>query len=176
MEQQIKDWAPLGISIVALLFSFAGIGFSRRAVRLAERQEERKNPLLVPELREGYFVKRQDDARVYFFLLSVRNPTDSDNAIARIELHLRYLLNSGVPITAKFGPDKPNVFFDNRIRLHAPHRIGARDTVSGWCDFTIEAAALNGNSIDGYQIVLADSHGTDATVNVLVIHERTHAA
>jgi hypothetical protein len=112
-------------------------------------------------------------AKVYSFLLSVRNPSDSDNAIAQIEMRLRYLIDGATSITVKLPSvrmsDPPN---SERARFATPSRVAAHDTVSGWCDFIVKADILSGRVIDGYQVVLTDSHQAEATVDALVVSEK----
>jgi hypothetical protein len=111
------------------------------------------------------------------FSLSVGNPTDSDNAIAQIEMHLRYLIEDAALMTVKLPPSVGTCdpAKDSRRWLTTPARVAAHDTVSGWCDFVVKPGILNGRPIDGYQIVLTDSHQAETSVDALVVSEKRHA-
>jgi hypothetical protein len=127
------DDAALAITAIgALIVSAFSLWYSRSAVRLAEAQDRRKTPLLVPALTESYFDAPTIGGRNYYFLLSVSNPTDSNNALAAIELHLNYLLDGGSVANVKL-PALQGWFgnMDHRPGLAIPLRIPAHDTVAG---------------------------------------------
>jgi hypothetical protein len=101
----------------------------------------------------------------------------SDNAIAQIEMHLRYRIDDSASITVKLSPSVHTRPRANSIRprLIAPSRVAAHDTISGWCDFIVKPDIIGGHTIDGYQIVLTDSHQGEAAVEPLVVSEKRHA-
>lgn len=80
-------------------------------------------------------------------------------------------------MTVKLPPSGGNrdLTKDNRRCLTPPVRVAAHDTVSGWCDFVVKSGILSGRPIDGYQIVLTDSHQAEKSVDALVISEKRHA-
>jgi hypothetical protein len=169
LPKLLTDILAVGVPIVALVISLASLSFSRRAIQLSERQEKRKQPLLVLELDDSYFEVLQGGRRIYSFHLSVKNPSDSDNAIARVDMHLRYVLDSGISITAKLPAVELGDKADTRKCLVAPLRVSAHDTVLGWCDFIVEPGVLNGHQIEAYQIVVSDSQDAAATIEPLVV-------
>ncbi len=175
-----KDWTDIvvaGMAVAAFAVAVMSYRVSSRALRLSEKQEQRKQPLLIPRLLASHFEDLAEGGRVYSFSLSVGNPTDSDNAIAQIEMHLRYLVDGSTSITVKLpssiGIDDPAN--DPSPRLITPCRVAAHDTVSGWCDFVVKPDILGGRAIEGYQIVLTDSHQADASVDAFVVSEKRHA-
>jgi hypothetical protein len=175
-----KEWPDIvvaGMAVAAFIVAVMSFRVSSRALRLSEKQEQRRQPRLIPRLLASQFENRPEGGRVYSFSLSVGNPTDSDNAIAQIEMHLRYLIDGSTPITVKLPPsvgscDRAN---DTSPRLITPCRVAAHDTVSGWCNFVVTPDILGGRAIEGYQIVLTDSHQADASVDALVVSEKQHA-
>jgi hypothetical protein len=174
-----KDWTDIVVAVTAvaaLIVALRSFGVASRALRLSEKQEQRKQPRLVPRLLDSHFENLTEGGRVYSFSLSVGNPTDSDNAIAQIEMHLRYLIDGDVSMTVKLPPSVGICARANdHPRLITPSRIAAHDTVSGWCDFVVKPGILSGRTIDGYQIVLTDSHQAERSVDALVVSERRHA-
>lgn len=175
-----RDWTNIvvaGAAIAALLVSLRSLRVSSRALRLSEQQERRKEPRLVPRLLDSYSENLAEGDRVYSFSLSVGNPTDSDNAIAQIEMHLRYRVDDFASITVKLSPSVHTCppASSIRPRLIAPSRIAAHDTISGWCDFIVNLGIVGGHMIDGYQIVLTDSHQGETAVEPLVVSEKRHA-
>ncbi len=179
LQMSVKDWADAVVAVMAVAAFIVAVGsyrVSSRALRLSEQQEQRKRPRLFPRLLDSHFENLTEGGRVYSFWLSVANPTDSDNAIAQIEMHLRYLIDDDVSITVKLPPSSVRVCasMGDRPRLIAPSRIAAHDTASGWYDFVIKPAMLSGRTIEGYQIVLTDSHQAEASVDALVVSEKRH--
>jgi hypothetical protein len=180
LRMSAKDWTNIVVAVMAVAAFIVSIGsfmVSSRALRLSEQQEQRKQPRLVPRLLDSHFENLPEGGRVYSFSLSVGNPTDSDNAIAQIEMHLRYLIEDAASMTVKLPPsvgicDPTKV---SRRRLTTPSPVAAHDTVSGWCDFVVKPGILSGRPIDGYQIVLTDSHQSETSVDALVVSEKHHA-
>jgi hypothetical protein len=175
-----KDWTDIVVAVAAvaaLLVALTSFRVSLHALRLSEKQERRKEPRLVPRLLDSHVENLAGGDRVYSFSLSVGNPTDSGNAIAQVEMHLRYLIDDSASITVKLPPLVGASGPANTIhpRLITPSRIAAHDTVSGWCDFVVKSGILSGHTIDGYRIVLTDSHQAETSVEAFVVSERRHA-
>jgi hypothetical protein len=179
LKMSAKDWTDIVVAVMAVAAFIVAVGsfrVSSRALRLSEQQEQRKQPRLVPRLLDSHFESLTEGGRVYSFSLSVGNPTDSDNAIAQIEMHLRYLIDGDVSMTVKLPPSVAIcVSASDHPRLITPSRIAAHDTASGWCDFVLKPSFLSGRTIDGYQIVLTDSHQAETSVDALVVSEKRHA-
>ncbi len=180
LRASAKDWTDVVVAVTAvaaLIVALRSLGVSSRALRLSEKQEQRKQPRLVPKLLDSHFENLTEGGRVYSFLLSVANPTDSDNAIAQIEMHLRYVIEGDVSMIVKL-PTSPIGICDranDHPRLTTPSRIAAHDTASGWCDFVIKPGILSGRAIEGYQIVLTDSHQAERSIDALVVSEKRRA-
>ena len=56
----------------------------------------------VPDLADG-FCKSEEPARLLAFSVSLRNPADYDNGIARLELQLDYETNTGAAMMVKLA-------------------------------------------------------------------------
>jgi hypothetical protein len=179
LQISAKDWADIvvvAMAVAAFIVSIGSFRVSARALRLSEQQERRRQPRLFPKLLESQFENLTEGGRVYSFLLSVGNSTDSDNAIAQIEMHLCYMIDGDVSMTVKLPPSLVNSCYPvgERPRLVAPSRIAAHDTVSGWCDFAVKPGILGGRRIEGYRVVLTDSHQIETSVDVLIVSEKRH--
>ena len=151
VNSQISILATIASAVapwLALVLSLLSLRSSRRAVRLAEQQDERRRPSLVPYLRDGYVRTGSDESsRVYAFLLSVSNRSDSDNGIAEVELRLTYTTRMSVKMTVKVrsDPELGGAFADGDVpHLPRPARVDAHQTLLGWCFFRVEEAALAG--------------------------------
>jgi hypothetical protein len=180
LRMSAKNWTDIVVSVMAVAAFVVAVGsfrVSSRALRLSEQQEQRKQPRLFPRLLDSHFESMAEGGRVYSFWLSVGNPTDSDNAIAQIEMHLRYLIDGDVSMTVKLPPSSLGIRdpTNDHPRLITPARIAAHDTASGWCNFVVKPGILSGRTIDGYQIVLTDSHQAETSVDALVVSEKRHA-
>lgn len=139
---------------------------------LAEAQDRRREPKLLPEYLSGHFsTDAATGARTYHVHLAIRNPTDSDNAVARIEFNLIYRLPDGTLITARVAAANDGT---QGPTLSVPQRIGAHETVAGWCAFVVDAAVIAGRHIEGYTVELNDSHGQLTSVTPLILSERKH--
>ena len=178
MDADIKDLAAIataGAAWLALVLSFVGIHFSRKALRLQERQEDRRRPMLIPYLTDG-FVRAAPDgsSRLYAFLLSVSNGSDADNAVASVDLRLTYTTRANVQMTVKVRSDAEvgKAFVDGSgPPLVAPARVDAHQTLSGWCFFRVEEEVLEGSTVERYIVALTDSHGIEATVEPMIVRE-----
>ncbi len=157
------------IAVIALLFSFASLFFSWKQHLLSHAQERRRRPLLIAEYLEGHFeTDRISCARTCYFRLGVRNPSDSDNALARLELAIHYRLEDGTKIVARIAVSEP----PDGMGLVIPQRVGAHEAIAGWCRFELGTALPAGRHIDTYLIEITDSHGLLAVVEPILLSER----
>ena len=129
------SWPGIASAIaawVALLMSGGSLWMSRRAVRIAERQEKRREPLLKPYYRDGFYQPDADGGRVYAFLLTVSNRSDSNNTIIELELRITYATPEGVEATLKVRAE-PRARFDLDPSSHiSQSRSGSMDTRQPW--------------------------------------------
>ena len=164
-------WTEQAIAIAALLLSVVSLHFSWKQHRLAHVQDLRRKPLLVAQYLEGHLKTDRDArSRSYRFKLSVSNPSDTDNALARIELAVHYCLANGNKMVARVAAAEA-IHAD----LAVPQRIGAHETLAGWCGFESNAGLSPGHHIDAYIIEVTDSHGEIAVVAPILLSERGDA-
>jgi len=169
-----SDIATAIAAWLALILSIFSIVISWKTQRLAQRQEERRKPILVPYFFDGYVRFNTDPfSRIYAFLVSVSNPSDSDNAVAEVDLQLTYTTQTGIQMKVKMRADPAleSSFGDGSRSLQIPARVDAHQTVSGWTYFRVEEALLKGAVIDGYSVVLNDSHGNLVALEPIMVRE-----
>ena len=160
-------------ALLALLLSICSIFISRKALRIQEQQEDRRKPLLVLYLQDGY-VRYILGGRVYAFLLSVSNPMDSDNAIASLDLRLTYKKQDSFQMHIKVRSDSTlDKYFPDRggNTLLIPSRVDAHQTISGWVFFKVEKAILKETIIEAHKISIVDTHGIEAKIEPSLIRE-----
>lgn len=169
-------WMPFAAAVaawVAAIFAYLTARRSGRALRLAEQQEARSRPVLVIYLKNGYLRRAKED-RIYMFLLSVSNPSDSNNAIAQIDLRIKYRTASNflavVDVLCVFLDDAM-LGQDKHTSLKIPIRVDAHQTVAGWVFFRVNKALLEDCTVDTYAIVATDSHGKRESIEAALVQE-----
>ena len=158
---------------VAAIFAYLTARRSGRALRLAEQQEARRRPVLFLYLSKGY-LSRSDEHRLYMFLISVSNPSDSNNAVAQIYLRIEYRTASNflaaVDVPAVLQDDE--MFQgDNHGPLEIPIRVDAHHTVAGWVFFRVKKELLEECHVETYVIVATDSHGERVSIKTVLVQE-----
>jgi hypothetical protein len=169
--KDLMDTIVAGAAVLALLVSFISLGVSLFTAQLSNKQEQRRHLRLVPHLMDSYFRIISEGDREYSFLLSINNPSDADNSIALVEMHLTYLLPDQTKITVKLPSRNLARSTGRGIQLETPKRIAAHDTVSGWCHFIIGTESRNGRSFDSFKIVISDTHMAATSVNAALVRE-----
>lgn len=170
------------IATVAALAALASAGFAyvvsrqgKRALLLAERQEARRRPSLVLYLSEGYVRHFGGEAayRLYAFLLSISNPSDIANSVARIDLYVTYTTKQSLRMTIKVEckPFQSVEFGDAQNSLSTPFALSSHETSAGWAYFRVEEELLNDSVIDGYSVVATDSHGIPTGIESVIVRE-----
>lgn len=178
MPSDLQIWATVasaGAAWIALFLSIINIRTSRKALRISEQQETRRRPSLVAYLQDGYLsVGAMPDARVYAFLVSLSNRSDSDNAVAEATLHVTYSKQGESRFTVKIPASHEMAVMLGGApiaHLQVPTRIDAHQTVSGWCFFAVEHAILDRAKIEGLLVTFMDTHGGESSVEPLIIRE-----
>ncbi|MGA2183160.1 MAG: hypothetical protein ABSH47_09035 [Bryobacteraceae bacterium] len=167
------------ISGLSLLVSGCSAFFSwrygRRALAISENQEKRRQPQLRIYVANGYrrlVPKRQ----LFGFLVSVSNPTDINNAVARAELRVTYLMENDVTAVCRI---QHNAALGNNVGndatpaslLSLPMRIDAHQTVSGWLLFALDNDVIRNGTIDAHSLILEDTHGVPTETDPIMVRE-----
>lgn len=169
MDTIHENWPEIVTAIaavIALVLSIFSIHYARASLSLAKEQDRRRLPKLTSGFLQGYYTADRTGNRVYRIEISVSNPSDSDNALARAELRLTYRLQDGTEMTARLS----QAGSDGQLRL--PMRIAAHEAVAGWCHFQVPPAIVAGNMIDQYVVELTDTHDQITSVTPLILSER----
>lgn len=150
---------------------------SARALSISEGQEKRRQPQLGIYLVNGYrrLVPRR---QLFGFLVSVSNPTDIDNSIARAELQITYLLDADVKAVCRIqhNPDLGESIAHDKTRatvFQLPVRIDAHQTVSGWFLFGLDNDVIRNGTIDAHSLILEDTHGVSTNTDPIMVREWT---
>ena len=168
------DWAMI-IASVALTLSVINTYFSwRRRLLETDQERRRKLRLEVSLVHCFYKVDPDSDGRLYAFQLTVRNPSDTSNAISEADLAITYITKECNQMTARIRVNEPNtscfVHGDIKIIL-IPTPILAHDTISGWLQFRVPVTILKETKIDSYRIMLRDTAGNLTHVDPILIQE-----
>jgi hypothetical protein len=164
------------IALAALLVSLCSFIVAFRAFRLAQKQDDRKRPSLVPSLLNGYVQFRETQkVRVYAFLLSVSNPSDSNNSLAKLELHISYRTPAQTLVTAQVPSSQSRgdayAELPEFSSLSTPARLDAHQTLTGWAVFRVSEAILKDTIIERYSVALFDSHNIKTSVEPIMVQE-----
>lgn len=160
---------------VAALFAYLSARTSKRSLQLAEMQDKRRKPELIPYLSIAYYKPAPSDKySVYAFSISICNPSDIDNAIAFLELQVSYTLPEGTIMTLKVPHDpKLSINFNDIEHVHftIPNPIGAHQTIAGWVFFNIDNTLITDFDIDSYKLVITDSHDVSCHLEPIIVRE-----
>lgn len=172
-SSNLLNWLPALAAWAGVFFVYLNARRSARLLRLAEQQEERRRPILVLYFQGGY-LRRTDQDRVYMFMLAVSNPSDSNNSVARIHLRIEYRTPANFLATV----DVPNVFQANEefggashAALEIPINVDAHKTIVGRVFFRLNKSLLKDCAVDGYEIIVTDTHDAQTSVETALVQE-----
>lgn len=175
-----KVWIPalaLLVSLISVFLSWRSSRIARRALAISESQEKRRQPRLGIYLSNGY--RRLTPKRQLFgFLVSVSNPTDINNSIARAELQITYLLENDVEAVCRLqhnpalgGSTSSGDAVPSATVFSLPLRIDAHQTVSGWLFFALDNDLIGKGTIDSHRLILEDTHGVSTDMAEIMVRE-----
>jgi hypothetical protein len=165
------------VSICSVIISWRSGKNAARALSISESQEKRRQPQLGVYLVNGYrrlIPKRQ----LFGFLVSISNPIDINNSVARAELQVTYLLENDVKAVCRI---RNNATLADRAARDAmaanvfslPVRIDAHQTVSGWFLFALDNDVIREGTIDAHSLILEDTHGVSTNTDPIMVSEWT---
>ena len=174
-----KVWIPalaLLVSLISVFLSWRSSRTARRALAISEGQEKRRQPQLGIYLANGY---RQliSNGQLFAFLVSVTNPTDINNSIARAELQITYLLEKDVKTICRLqhnpavGESASGVLREAPTIFSLPMRIDAHQTVSGWFLFALDNQVIGKGSVDSHRLIVEDTHGVSTCSDPITVRE-----
>ena len=169
----------LVVSFFSLLISWRSGKRAARALSISESQEQRRQPRLGIYLVRGYR-RRGANRQLFGFLVSVTNPTDSNNSIARAELQITYLLDHNVSVVGRV-PHLEELGKDSLAdatgvaNVHSlPARIDAHQTLSGWFLFALDDRVIGDGTVDSHRLILEDTHGISTDTGPIMVREWGH--
>ena len=173
-----QTWSP-AVSVMlatgSLLVALSSRRTSRKALRLSERQETRREPRLDLTLNEAISVRasRQGKRTICADLLAV-NPTDRDGSVLTADLHVCYRTSAGVAFVVKVAHDSSGVGIPKFVSpMELPLRLPANDGRRVWAVFQLGDDLLGGGAVDGYEIVLHDARGVRSSVSPWILKDMT---
>jgi hypothetical protein len=166
----------LFVAIAAVLISWRAYRIAGRSLEISERNELRRLPALTVYLAQAYQMELMHRA-VFMFAVSIGNPTDIDNSVARIELRLAHISDDAKrnPIITRFDHDStvftadPPIDLGSATVLQLPLRIDAHQTAAGWVIFGVPSASVDEMSLNSYSIVMQDTHGNSTAIEPIII-------
>jgi hypothetical protein len=161
------DWTDkiaAAAAILAIIISIFSLKYSRESLTLAKNQDRRKHPKLSAKFIGGnYCLDTSTGIRSYNIQISISNQSDSDNAVTRAELYVKYRLHGDTEMTVRLPQS------DGTGQLELPMRISAHDTASGWCRFSMAPEIFSRNRIERYMVELTDTHNGLVSVEPLLL-------
>lgn len=172
------DYAAVAIAAFSLLVAtFFGVRNSRtarRALKLSERQESRREPRLDLYLNDSMAWRTPaDGSRLFGFHMQIANPTDRRTTITESDLLVTYsrddvMMTVKVPHTRENEYSRPE---GSVTALDLPLVLNANSAVMGWLLFRIPDDLTGGNPIERYDVTVRDLHDIVESRQVTVLHE-----
>ena len=175
-EFDLRDWAAVGSALFAgfaLLISLVTSRTARRALRLSERQEERRAQRLELYLREAVsFRSSTGSRRRLSCALTVVNPSDSPNSVISADLHVSLEAPNGVITTIKV-PHSPDFskMMEGSSALSIPLALGPKEATSGQLLFAVDEALTGKSRVDHYELVLHDINKRTESIEMSTFRE-----
>lgn len=161
-------------AVSSAIFAYWSARSAKRMLRLAESSEQRRQPQLLPRFGEGYCkVLPNLKERIYVFAILINNPTDSVNAVSRIELQVGYTTENQEYMTLKLplvNRDQALHFADHPL-LHLPLTIEAHGSVAGSVMFCLDDELVNRKRIDDLKLLITDSHEQTTRLEPAIIRD-----
>jgi hypothetical protein len=174
-----KVWisaAALLVSGLSLAISFRSSRNAARALAISERQEERRHPKLHIHVNKGIRLRLQS-MQLFGFQVSIKNPTDINNCVARAELEVNFALETKTTMILRIQHDSDlKVAIKSDSSLVLPLRIEAHQTVSGLLLFAIDNAVGGTGTVDSHCLLLEDTHGLSMKSEPIIVKEWNNEA
>jgi hypothetical protein len=164
------------VTIASCLAAWVAIIFSYKTLGIARQQEARCKPSLILSIFESYLNKTKKE-RVYAFMISVSNSSDTDNAIVQTDLRIEYRTDANylavVVLPASRQDEKPFIN-DSSSSIQLPISVDAHHNATGWIYFHVSEDLIENWIVDSYKIVVTDSHGEKTSIEPTLIKELIH--
>lgn len=167
------------ISLGSVMFALASAVYARssalsakRSYALAELQDSRRAPKFTLYLADCYSYASEDHV-VVAIAITISNPTDIDNSIARAELIIAYRKHedkSARLSVASTTAASAQISGEGNF-LDPPTSVPSHQTIAGLLLFEPLEVILDNSVIDDYSLTIIDSHGESIIVENLTIRE-----
>jgi hypothetical protein len=167
------------VSLCSLVVSWLSGTRASRALAISEGQEKRRQPRLGLYLAKAYR-RLMPGKQLFGFLVSVTNPTDIGNSIARAELQVTYLLNNNVkaicriPHNQELAENESTGKTQEASVFAIPSRIDPHQTLFGWFLFCLDDNVIGEGTVDAHSLLLEDTHDITTDSGPIMVREWTH--
>lgn len=145
MTNSFDTWIAIVSVAVVLTGVFIAYRSSRIAntsLRLNEEKARARKPNLVADWTEGFVRKTPTGSgRIYAFSLLLSNRADTNNALASIELNIKFLRGDGTLGNRLLVHNEKlleHLGLDSASPFDLPARLSSRDTITGWAIFELD--------------------------------------
>ncbi|MCW5699359.1 MAG: hypothetical protein KIT00_05920 [Rhodospirillales bacterium] len=163
------------VAMGSAFFAHRGNRIAKEALLISKRQEnDRILPLTSYLMESRLKVLPGSRARIYFFLASLTNPSDSGRAITSVELKLTCNIDEDKKIIFRLAhnPDLcTQVGINISNVIHVPRKIDNNDAILGWLLFFFDAPELGYVEISTYEIIFCDARNNEVVLTPVIIRE-----
>ncbi len=171
-------YASLGVAVasacIALVVGSANRRLARRALRLSEKQEARRESRVDVHLSSATSWRRRSQRdRLLGVHVIISNPTDRATSVVTTELHLTYTVE-GILTTVKVSPALHVDGFelpDELTPAVLPIRLEPNDAASSLFVFRVGDDLTQGREIERYDVCVRDVHGVEESRQITIFHE-----
>jgi|SRR5450756_888157 len=176
------DWFKSSSNLISLgsvIFALLAAAYARssaisakRSYKLSATQDSRRTPTLSLYLADCYSYVSQDHI-VVAIAITISNPTDIDNSIARAELVVTYHKQEGQSVRLNVTSTTTASAQISGVRksLDPPAAVPSHQSIAGLLLFEPPAIILGNSVIDDYSLTIMDSHEEFVTMAGLTIRE-----
>jgi hypothetical protein len=177
-----KTWISglaLLVSICSAFFSWRSGRNSARALAISENQEKRRQPQLGIYLVVNGFRRLVPKRQLFGFLVSISNPTDINNSVARAELKITYIMENEVSASCRIQHNpalEDDIGSDTAPSASVfmlPLRVDAHQTASGWFVFALDNNVIGKGTVDSHSLILEDTHGVSTETDPIMVRQWT---
>lgn len=157
------------IAWIGAIIALSSARSTKKQLKLLKDQDERRQPNLKVHIGQAVNVYNNDTSGLdYIFDLMVKNNTDIDNSVTRVQLLIKYSFNNdNLFHVADYNRVKR--INDSIITTDLPINIGANNSKRIWCIFSFPHDWIMKISIIDYTVRLYDTHDNTYIDNSIVV-------
>ena len=164
--------ASIVVACAAAVYARSSAQSAKRAYNLALEQNARRDPRLTLYQSDALSLNSLGSVKVAISV-TIANPTDIDNSVARAELAVSYHRSDGrttvinIPAATDSAELLPGV---SDIFCHTIN-VPSHQVVAGWFVFELPKMILHDCTIDSYSLSVEDSHQRSTALPNLLVRE-----